>query len=300
LEAREGDSVTRGQVLAWLDAPEAARAIADVVRSRARWEAHGRKVGRLEALVAAEAGTRFALDDARLETELARADLAAARTLAQSLGLGDPPRDLGAAALPARVAVRSPVTGVVVERMIGLGGHVVPEIAIFKLVGEGPAVVDARVPEGAASALAAGTAATLVFRDGRRCPAHLTTVLPNVDTATRTRRARLAPARACPPMAIGSALEAELATTEPSVGAALSKVLVVPPGALFETRGVTAVFVRAPTSMDGFELRSVELGGTSGEGRIVREGLAAGEQVVVDGTVLLKGELLRAELGGGE
>jgi cobalt-zinc-cadmium efflux system membrane fusion protein len=80
-EFREGDRVKRGQVLAWVDAPEAARAVSDLIRARARTETQSRKVKRLEGLVASEAAAQVALDDARLELELARADLAAARTL---------------------------------------------------------------------------------------------------------------------------------------------------------------------------------------------------------------------------
>jgi membrane fusion protein, heavy metal efflux system len=47
-------------------------------------------------------------------------------------------------------------------------------------------------------------------------------------------------------------------------------------------------------------MRAVEPGGLLGDRRVVRAGLSAGEQVVVEGAILLKGELLRAELGGDE
>ena len=77
-EAREGDLVKAGQVLAWLDAPEAARALADFMRARARSETAQKRVTRLEPLVKQEAATQLSLEDARLELDNARADLAAA------------------------------------------------------------------------------------------------------------------------------------------------------------------------------------------------------------------------------
>jgi cobalt-zinc-cadmium efflux system membrane fusion protein len=299
-EVREGDRVKRGQVLAWIDAPEAARALADVLRARARTEAGTRKVERLEGLVAAEAGTRLALDEARLELALARADLGAARTLSASLGIGEPAAlPTTAGALPARVPIRSPVAGVVVERLASLGSHVSPETSVFHLVGEGGVVVEARVPEIAAARLSQQSVASLVPRSGPRCSARLLAVLPQVDPATRTRRARLLPDASCIDLVPGGQTEVELALPPAGPKSSGETVIAVPPEALVEARGASLAFVRRG-GVGTFEMRPVEPGGLLGELRIIRAGLAVGDEVVVDGAVLLKGELLRAELGGGE
>jgi membrane fusion protein, heavy metal efflux system len=298
----EGDHVKRGAVLAWIEAPEAARALADVLRARARTEAYERKVARLEGLVAAEAGTRLALDEASLELSLARADLSAARTLAATLGVGEPNKTTATSGpLFARVPIRSPVTGTVVSRMASLGSHVTPETAVFRLVGEGAVavVVEARVPEIAAARVRPAMTAALVPREGARCSAQVLAILPEVDAATRTRRVRLAPDTSCLGLVAGGQTEVELALQSKDLKSNEETVILVPPGALVESRGASIAFVRG----DGpgvFEMRAVEPGGLLGDRRVVRAGLSAGEQVVVEGAILLKGELLRAELGGDE
>lgn len=302
-EAREGDRVKRGQVLAWLDAPDAARAMSDVVRARARTETLERKVARLEGLVASEAATRIALDEARLELELARADLAAARTLATSLGLGEPPapREPGgpARALPAQLPIRSPVDGVVVERATSIGAHVAPEARLFRLLSEGRVLVEARLVDGAPFVPAAGAVAHLEPRGAARCAARVLGVLPEVDLATRSRRVRILPDEACRGLVPGAQADVEVETAlEGDGGAAnLGEVIVVPAVAIVEVKSAPFVFVRGRLP-GAFEVRPVEPGLRVGEERVISVGVTQDEEVVVDGAILLKGELMRAELGG--
>lgn len=296
LEAQEGDHVKRGQALAWLDAPDAARAASEIVRARARVEAQTKKAERLEQLVASEAGTRLALDEARLELSLARADLSAARTVAAGIGIGEPAG--GAAGVGSRLAVRSPVDGVVVERNASLGAYVSPPLALFRLVADTAPVVEAKLPEAMTTALGGSSAPVLLLREGGRCDASLLAVLPRVDASTRTRRVRLAPGPRCPRLSPGAQLEVEVETTTP--GEAMDRTWpVVRLGALVDVRGSAFVFV-ATDDPGVFALRLVEPGPVLGESRAIPVGLVEGERVVVEGAVLLKGELLRAELGGAD
>lgn len=299
-EAREGDRVKRGQVLAWLDAPEAARAIADLVRARTRTETQARKVTRLEGLVASEAATQIALEEAKLELELARADLAAARTLAASFGLAEPAATAGAPVLSAQLPVRSPVEGTVVARTAALGAHVNPDAPLFRLVSEGRVLIEARVADGSNVVLAPASVAHVEPRGGPRCTARVLGALPQVDTATRSRRVRLVPDDGCKGLVPGAQAEVEIEVPAPaSSDAGGEQVLVVPAAALMEMKSATIVFVkgREPGS---FDVRAVEPGLRVGDDRVVSAGVADGEEVVVEGAVLLKGELMRAELGGEE
>ncbi len=297
-EAREGDRVKSGQVLAWIDAPEAARAIADLVRARTRTETQARKVARLEGLVASEAATQIALDEAKLELELARADLAAARTLVASFGLAEPAPTAGAPVLSARLPVRSPVDGTVVERTAALGAHVEPNTPIFRLVSEGRVLVEARVADGSSVVLAPGSLAHVEPRGGPRCTARVLGALPQVDAATRSRRVRLVPDDGCKGLVPGAQAEVEIEVpVTASSDAGVEQVLVVPAAALVELKSATIAFVKAREA-GVFDVRAVEPGLRVGEDRVVLAGVDEGEEVVVEGTVLLKGELMRGELGG--
>lgn len=296
-EAREGDHVKRGQILAWLDAPEAAHALADVIRARTRTETQGRKAARLEGLVASEAATQVAFDEARLELELARADLAAARTIVTGLGLSEPP--LGAPAVSSQVPVRSPVDGVVVERSAPLGAHVTAETRLFRLVSEGRVVVEARIADGANVVVGPSDVARVLPRGGARCDARILGVLPQVDTATRTRKARLAPDDACRGLVPGAQAEVELELAPGQADAGTDDVLVVPAAAVVEMKAAKLVFVRG-RERGSFDVRAVEPVVRLGDDVVVSAGVADGESVVVEGAVLLKGELLRSELGGEE
>ena len=292
---KEGDRVERGQVLAWLDAPEAAKAVADVVRARARVEAQAKKVARLEALVSAEATSALAVDEARLELSTARADLAAARTVAQSLGASEPPSNAEAPAIGAQVPVRSPASGIVAERAAVLGAHVTPESKLFRIVTEGRVLVDARLADGAQAAPTPGASATVQARGGKPCPGRVLAMLPEVDPATRTRKVRVEPDPSCSGLVAGAQAEVTLVSGGRDAGRAEPEVVVVPAAAVVEVRSASFAFVPV---RGGYEARPVDVGVHIGDDLVVRAGLEAGEQVVVEGAVLLKGELIRGELGG--
>lgn len=284
-EAREGDAVKAGQVLAWLDAPEAARAVADLVRARARSETAQKRVARLEPLVAQEAATQIALEDARLELDGARADLAASRTIVTSFGLGEPA--VGAEAISARIPIRSPVDGTIVERTAPLGAHVTPETHLFRIVHEGGVLVEAKLPDGASVVLPPNARAEIEQRGVATCQAHVVATLPEVVAATRTRRVRLLP-EACKGLVAGAQAEARIV-----VPGGTGDVLTVPADAVIDVKSTPIVFARAG---DGYEMRPVELGVRVGDDRVVKAGVNEGDEIVVEGTVLLKGELLRSEL----
>lgn len=305
-ECREGDHVRRGQVLAWLDSPEAAHATADLIRAKTRTETQARKVARLEGLVASEAATQVALDDARMDLDLARADLSAARTIVTSLALttaagaaGDP--------IPAQLPVRSPVDGIVVERGAALGAHVSPQTRLFRLVTEGRVLVEARITEGSNIAPSPSDVAHVDLRGARSaaprtekgCTAKVLGVLPEVDPQTRTRTVRLMPeggaGSPCARLVAGAQADVEIEVA-PSTTAALGDVLVVPAWSSVELKTATIVFIK--TREPGvFDVRPIEPGIRIGEDLVINAGVAEGEEIVATGAVLLKGELMRSELG---
>jgi len=290
----EGARVQRGQVLAWLDAPEVARATADVLRARARSTLAQSKLGRQLELDARQATSKNALDDARAEAAVARTDLLAARTLLQSLGGTEPSNDAEGqqGSLTARVALRAPVAGVVVRRDAVIGAPVTPERTLFWLNGDAPSLIVAHVPEGL-SVPAAGERAKIEARtSAAKCEAAVRGEPGVVESATRTVALRLEPDTSCQGLVPGSFVAVSF---ERPSGA--PEGLVVPREAVVDVHGTSVAFVRAGAPGE-VAVRAVRVLDQPGPELVVESGLSAGEKVVSRGAILLKGELLRAELSG--
>jgi cobalt-zinc-cadmium efflux system membrane fusion protein len=299
LEVAEGARVKRGQVLAWVDAPEVARATADLLLARARAVVAKHKRARQETLDAASATSKNALDDARAEDDAARAELLAARTLLTSLGGVEPPADSDVSALLVRVPVRAPIAGIVAERNTVLGAAVSADKPLFRVVADSQtsSSILARVPETVSAKPKIGATATISPRanPASSCRASVEGSLGGIDAQTRTLAVRLAPDKGCAWLIPGSFVDVILASdsAEPNLPAGL----VVPRSALVDVRGKPTIFV-AGSSPGEFKAGTVQAGaGDSDEVRI-DSGLSAGDQIAVEGALLLKGELLRSELGG--
>jgi len=299
LEVAEGAKVKRGQVLAWVDAPEVARAAADLLLARAHAVVAKRKRTRQETLDTASATSKNALDDAWAEDEAARAELLAARTLLTSLGGAEPPSDPDVSALIVRVPVRAPIAGIVAERDVVLGGAVSADKRLFRIVADSQTSfsVVARVPETITIKPGPGASATIAPRgDGSgTCQARVEGSLGGIDAETRTLAVRLAPDKACAWLIPGSFVDVVFASLGDNANAPAG--LVVPRNAIVEVRGQPTVFV-ADSTPGQFSARSVRPGAATSAEVTVESGLVGGEQVVVEGALLLKGELIRAELEG--
>jgi membrane fusion protein, heavy metal efflux system len=292
--ALEGARVERGQVLAWLDAPEVARATADVLRARARATSAKNKLARQLELDSQRATSRSALEDARTEAEVTRADLLAARTLLRSLGGNEPSLDdeSAASSISARVALRAPVSGTVVRRDAVLGAAVTPEKTLFWLSGESPSFVVARVPEGAGPP-ADGEQARLQARgSSSTCKATVRGNPGVVDRESRTVDVRLEPEVGCIGLVPGGYVDVLLARA-----GAGAEGIVVPSESVVDVHGASVAFV-AGTTPGEFLLRPVRVRESAGPEVLLDSGVQAGERVVSRGALLLKGELLRAELTG--
>ena len=119
-----GDSVTAGQVLATVSSPDFAAAISGYRKSEAAFHNAQRIETLDEKLFAADALARSDLDQAKSDLSAAEADRDAAIQQLRSLGVDDASieavRD-GKPAPGAQSAIRSPIAGVVVEKLINQG-----------------------------------------------------------------------------------------------------------------------------------------------------------------------------------
>jgi Cu(I)/Ag(I) efflux system membrane fusion protein len=183
-----------------------------------------------------------------------------------------------------RVAYTAPISGVVTELELKEGSMVTPEMVAMTITQLGSLWVIAEVPEAQAGWIAAGTAAEMRFPSlpGERVAGHVDYVYPELDMETRTLKARIV--LDGPPTAVRPNMLASVSL----VGTAGPEVVNIPRSALIRSGTEDRVVVALG---DGrFAPRRVVAGAESGERVAIREGLAAGENVVVAGQFLLDSE----------
>jgi Cu(I)/Ag(I) efflux system membrane fusion protein len=191
-----------------------------------------------------------------------------------------------------RVPYVAPISGVVTELELKEGSMITPEMMAMTITGIGSLWVIAEVPEAQAGWIVAGTAAEMRFPSlpGEPVTGRVEYVYPELDMETRTLRARITLDGAT------VAIRPNMLASVSLIGASGPEVISIPRSALIRSGTDERVVVALG---DGrFAPRRVVAGAESGERVVIREGLAAGENVVVAGQFLLDSEAnLRAGLG---
>jgi len=218
-----------------------------------------------------------ALSQAR--SPAARSLQSAAQQRLRMLGLGGTTagRDGG-------VVLRSPTDGVVSEIMVREGQMAMAGMPLFRVNGTSTLWLEAAIPQASTSGIGRGTMveATVSAVPGRTFEGEVETLLPQIDSTSRTQRARIVLRNEDGLLVPG--MFAQL-TLRSEVGASLP---LVPAEALVATGTDSRVIVVAA---DGsFEPVRVQTGRRSG-GRIeILSGLKGGERVVTSGQFLIDSE----------
>jgi len=282
----EGDKVAAGALLAVIEDPAlgagSLETKAGVDTARAQKDAADQEVARQDRLVASGIGARKDLDDARAKQAAAAGELAAASARAGLAG-----------AQLARREVRAPRAGVVLhlqrkvgESVDGTGATPIAEIADLTVL-----ELHAQVPPAALRPLREGMPATVraIGADGP-IAGTIVRVAPAVDPTTLLGVVRVALA-ACEHVKVGTAATGQIAIAQrPGVR--------VPPGALRRSMvGEDEVVVcEAGTA----HVRRVAIGNRGDQGVEIKDGLRAGEQIVVDHVLGLQdGQPLTTTTGPG-
>jgi RND family efflux transporter MFP subunit len=181
------------------------------------------------------------------------------------------------------VTVRSPVSGVVVEKSVVAGAKVSPADRLYEIADLSRVWVLAGVYEKDLGAVRVGTTAriTLAAQPGGEWRGKVAFVAPVVRPDTRTVEARIDVANP------GGVLRPEMFTDVTFEGASAAA-LTVPESAVVPTGERTLVFVDMGNGR--YEPREVALGARTPTGYEVRRGLSPGERVVVSATFLLDSE----------
>ena len=191
----------------------------------------------------------------------------------------------------ARFLLTAPRGGVVAELGVREGGAVTPGMTLFRIAGLDKVWAVAEIPEAQARRLSPGqkTRAVLQADEAQSFEGTLDEILPEINTATRTLRARFEVDNRGGKLVPGMLLRLQMAGPR-------STRLVVPSEAVIRTGQRSLVLVRRA---DGaFDPRDVSLGADLGDDTEVVSGLSEGDQVVASGQFLIDSEArLRAVLG---
>jgi Cu(I)/Ag(I) efflux system membrane fusion protein len=182
-----------------------------------------------------------------------------------------------------RLTLRSPASGVVLEKNVVVGTRVMPGQVLYRIGNLGKVWVQAQFFESEAPFVAIGQQAAISVPalPGEKMDGRVSFLAPRVDEKTRTLQARIELPN--PKRLLLPGMFADV-RAERSLG----KVLSVPTAALLMSGEHRYAFVERPGSR--LEPVAVEVGPTGGEFTQVRSGLSAGEQVVVGPTFLLGSE----------
>ena len=272
VEAKAGDVVRAGQVLARIDARAAEQAAAasdaQVQAARATLEVAIKEFDRQKQLFEKNYTSRAALERAEAQFKATEAQVSA--QLAQA----------GAArAHTGFFVVKAPYSGVISEVLIALGDMAMPGRALFTLYDPAAIRVAATVPQTDIARIASGKPARIQFpgvpAERQWVAAANMTILPTADPATHTALVRLDLPAAAGNVAPGTFARVLL----PMHGTATPR-LHVPASAIVRRAEMTGVYV-----VDGNGhpiLRQVRLG-RAGDGTVeVLSGVTAGEHIALD------------------
>ena len=187
-----------------------------------------------------------------------------------------------------RMTLTAPIDGVVAELSVREGMTVMAGAPLFRINGLGTIWVNAEVAENVAAMVRPGTAveAQAAALPGRTFKGKVSAILPEVNAATRTIKARVELANP------GGALVPGMFATVNFPQATRRTAVLVPTEAVIQT-GRRTVVVLADAGADGKQLLApvdVEIGAESNGMTEIRKGVEAGQKVVVSGQFLIDSE----------
>ena len=289
----EGQRVHAGDVLATIYSTRLSDAQAAFLKAWSQQQLEKRAVDRAETLLKADVIGSAELLRRRGELDQSNAELAAARSELQILGMPEPAiaRLSSTGAMDASANITAPISGTVLERKVTLGQIVESAETVFEIADLSNVWLVADVPEEASGNLKVGNiveANATAFPDVR-IRGRLAFVGSIVHPETRTVQVRMdlpnPNHRYKPDM---------LATMKLETPAIQKQVILL--SAIVRNGDDDAVFVK--TGEKSFLLTPVKLGEQTGNERVLIDGVAPRSQIVLDGAFNLNNERLRlAQMG---
>ncbi|MEO8212727.1 MAG: efflux RND transporter periplasmic adaptor subunit [Myxococcales bacterium] len=285
-----GGHVRRGQIMAEIESADVGDARGALISAKARLAAADANLRRERELAEKRISSVREREVAEAQWASEGAAMRAAQEKLRAIGLSDADiRAIDDKAVGGRVAIRAPIDGTVIERLVTLGEAVERAADAFKIANLTHVwiLLDLYEKDLARVRVGQSVEARTEAYPGEVFPGRVAYVAPVIDEATRTAKVRVQIANDAARLHIGQLVNARL------IGSAeltTAPVLAVPRSAVQRVDGKPLLFVKGS---QGYERRSVELGISGGELVEIRNGVREGEQIATDGAFLLKSELLR-------
>jgi len=288
VNVKAGDVVKRGQVLATLVVPSIASAQAEYLSAEAAAKAAKTNLDRENSLLEKGLTTQREAEQARADASKTEADLAANKAKLQALGVGQPTagtRISGAGVL----TLSAPIDGVVVRRDAILGRFLQAKETAFVIADPHDLRAALNVYEADLPYFQVGQEAEL-FVDalpGKTFKGKIALVEPQIGKQSRSARAYIDVPNQDGILKPGLFIRASIKLPETVAQGRL----LVPAPAVQPIGDDRVVFVEKEPG--AFEVRKVQVARKTTEVAEIREGLAKGEKIVVDGAFVLRGEVTK-------
>ena len=281
LRVKVGDVVKKGDPLCALSSRDVAVAVGEQIESHKDLDLAEKTLAMTQDLFDHQAASKIALQQAQNDLEKARSRVARNDETLRVLGLS-----AEASNAIGRVVLPSPLTGDVIERKVTEGQFVQSDSTPIMTIADLSTVwVMGDIFERDLHLAAVGRPAivTVAAYPGEEFAGRVDYISDLIDPATRTAKVRIAvPNR-------GARLKIEMfASVSLGVGDTSEHVLTLPSAAAFIEGGETWVYVAAGANR--FVRRLVSLSEDQNGERRVLAGLKPGDEVVVDGGLLLRQE----------
>lgn len=285
--ANLGDDVKAGQPLARLDSIELGEAHSAYRQAQSQLTLAKADFERAQKLKADEIIPEKDYLRARSEYEKARASQRAAEDRLQLLDAEHRDSEQGPTSL---FSVKAPFAGTVIEKAAVLGELAQPDKSLFTVADLSTLWIEANLFEKDLGRVRLGAPATVAVSayPGEAFQGRLTYISSTVDKETRA-----VPARVEVPNPERRLKPEMFATAAIATGTA-TQAMTLPQVAVLLVNGQAMAFVQ---EAGGFEPRAVEPGDKVGDRVVIKNGIQAGEAVVVAGAYALKARLLKSKIG---
>ena len=285
-----GDHVKRGQTLAVVFSSELATAESEYLVMLAEYEADHKKLERTQNLLKLGAASQ------QEEEEVVAGHASHEATVRSSLEklklLGASDRQIAALKqaeqIDANLSVPAPINGIVLTRTANLGQVTNMSQELFTVADLSTVWVMASINEKDFSAVHVGTTAivTAPAYPGRVWRGHVVYIQPQVDPSTRTAQARVEVANLDASLRLDMYMDVAFMSSG-------GKGLTVPESAVQAIGEKQYVFLPVGDSEGSFAVRHVRLGPASSGFYPVLDGLKLNDEVVKEGSFILKAEAIR-------